>query len=215
MKLSSWIWASLRRRRLLLIIWLVFQKLFSEVALDADTHNMCLAMMVHIGQRVWRSSHHVSAEAGHTHCIWELWYASTLLVMYKRRASTRIGAQCQVENTENRQGSKLVNWWHGGSHKNIKSKTHVGITIIGNINEGDLKLLKEISSHSWGTPSTVSGDSCGDQLPIGGPSLWDSSPLLRSSASHILADGWSTLHLAGLCNFLYTTPEGGRQHCSA
>ena len=44
-----------------------------------------------------------------------------------------------------------------------------------------------------------------------GPSLLDSSPLLRSSASHILTDGWSTLRLAALCAFLYTTPEGGHQ----
>ena len=61
----------------------------------------------------------------------------------------------------------------------------------------------------------MDGDSHGDRLLIGGPSLSDSSPLLRSSASHILADGWSTLCLAALCAFLYTTPEGGRQPSSA
>ena len=43
----------------------------------------------------------------------------------------------------------------------MKSKTCVGINIIGSVYEGELKLLKEINSHSWGKPSTVSGDSCG------------------------------------------------------
>ena len=52
MKLSSWTWASLRRRRLLLIMWPVFEKLLSEVALDAGTHNVCLAIMVNSGQRL-------------------------------------------------------------------------------------------------------------------------------------------------------------------
>ena len=68
--------------------------------------------------------------------------------------------------------------------------------------------MERKSLHSWGKPSTVDGESCGDRLFIGGPSLSDSTPLLRSFASHILADGWSTLHLAALCTFLYTTPEG-------
>ena len=49
---------------------------------------------------------------------------------------------------------------------------------------------------------------------IGGPSLSDSTPLLRSSASHILADGWCTLRFAALCAFFYTTLEGGRQPSS-
>ena len=56
----------------------------------------------------------------------------------------------------------------------MKSKIRTGINVIGSIYEGELKLLKEISSHSWGKPSTVSGDChgcAGDQLPIGGPSL--------------------------------------------
>ena len=65
--------------------------------------------------------------------------------------------------------------------------------------------------HSRGKLSTVDGESRGDRLFAGAPSLSDSTPLLRSSASHILADGWSTLRLAALCAFLYTTPEGGRQ----
>ena len=38
MKLSSWTWALLRRRRLLLIMWPVFENLFSEVALDVGWH---------------------------------------------------------------------------------------------------------------------------------------------------------------------------------
>ena len=54
----------------------------------------------------------------------------------------------------------------------------------------------------------MDGESHGDQLLIGGPSLSDSSPLLKPFASHILADGWSTLRLVALCAFLYTTPEG-------
>ena len=52
MKLSSWTWASLRRRLLLLIMWPVFEKLLSEVALDAGTHNVCLAIMVNSGHRI-------------------------------------------------------------------------------------------------------------------------------------------------------------------
>ena len=61
----------------------------------------------------------------------------------------------------------------------------------------------------------MDGDSCGDRLLIGGPSLWDSSPLLRSSTSHILANGWSTLRLAALCAFLYTMAKGGYQPSAA
>ena len=82
---------------------------------------------------------------------------------------------------------------------------------LGSIYEDEVEVLKEISLHSRGKPSTVDGDSRGDRPLIGGPSLWDSPPLLRSSASHILADGWSTLCLAALCAFLCTTLEGGRQ----
>ena len=74
--------------------------------------------------------------------------------------------------------------------------------------------MERKSLHSRGKPSTVDGESRGDRLFTGGPSLSDSTPLLRSSASHILADGWSTLRLAALCTFLYTTPEGGRQPSS-
>jgi len=33
-------------------MWPVFEKLLSEVALDAGTHNVCLAMMVNNGQRL-------------------------------------------------------------------------------------------------------------------------------------------------------------------
>ena len=61
--------------------------------------------------------------------------------------------------------------------------------------------IERKSFHSWGKPSIVDGESCGDRLFIGGPSLSDSTPLLRSSASHILADGWSTLRLAAFCAF--------------
>ena len=91
-KLNSWTWASLRRRRLLLIMWPIFEKLLSEVALDAGTHNVCLAMMVNNGQRLWRSFHHVSPEAGRPHCIRELWYASTWFAMYERRVTARTTA---------------------------------------------------------------------------------------------------------------------------
>ena len=80
--------------------------------------------------------------------------------------------------------------------------------------KGEQKLLKEISSHSWDKSSTMSGDSHKDRLLIGGASPSNSYPLLRSFASYILADGWSTLRLASLCTFLYTTSEGGRQPCS-
>ena len=75
--------------------------------------------------------------------------------------------------------------------------------------------MERKSLHSRGKPSTVDGESRGDRLFIGGPSLLDSTPLLRPSASHILADGWSTLRFAALCAFLYTTLEGGRQPSSA
>ena len=88
-KLNSWTWASLRRRRLLLIMWPVFEKLLSEVALDAGTHNVCLAMMVNNGQRLWRSFHHASPEAGRTHCIRELWYAPTSIVVHDRTVTVK------------------------------------------------------------------------------------------------------------------------------
>ena len=112
----------------------------------------------------------------------------------------------------------MVNCLKKGSKKTFKCKTCSEINVRRTIYNGEPKLLKEISWHSRGKASTVSGDSrgyVGDRLPIGGPSLSDSSPLLRSSASHTWADGWSTLRLAGLCIFLYTTSEGGRQPCSA
>ena len=75
--------------------------------------------------------------------------------------------------------------------------------------------MERKSLHSWGKPSTVDGECRGDRLFIGGPSLSDSTPLLRSSASDILADGWSTLRFTALCAFLYTTLEGVRQPSSA
>ena len=75
--------------------------------------------------------------------------------------------------------------------------------------------MERKSLHSQGKPSTVDGESHGDRLFTGVPSLSNSTPLLRLSTSHILADGWSTLRLAALCAFFYTTPEGGRQPSSA
>ena len=89
MKLSSWTWASLRRCRLLLIMWPVFEKLLSEVALDAGAHNVCLAMMVNSDQRLWRSFHHASPEASRTHCIRELWYAPTCIVVHDRTVTIK------------------------------------------------------------------------------------------------------------------------------
>ena len=59
----------------------------------------------------------------------------------------------------------------GGSPKSIESKKRAGINVIGSIYEDELELSKEIGLHSWGKPSIVDGDSHGDLLLIGGPSL--------------------------------------------
>ena len=97
----------------------------------------------------------------------------------------------------------------------MQSKTCARINVVRMIYAGELKLLKERSSHSRGKPSIVSGDSRGDRLPIGGSLLSSSFPLLRLYAFHILVDGCSILRLASLCAFLYTMSKGGREPCSA
>ena len=78
-------------------------------------------------------------------------------MVYGRRVTTGTGEKCQTENTKKKKKTRKVGILvKGGSQKSIKSKTHVGINVIGSIYEGELKLLKEISSHSRGKPSIVS-----------------------------------------------------------
>ena len=113
--------------------------------------------------------------------------------MYKRKVTTKQEHNVRWKLQKwKKPRSKLVNCLKKGSKRNFKCKTCSEINVRRTIYNGEPKLLKEISWHSRGKPSTVSGDSrgyVGDRLPIGGPSLSDSSPLLRSFASHTWVDG--------------------------
>ena len=107
--------------------------------------------------------------------------------------------------------SKLVNCLKMGAKKAFINQTCSEIDAVKTIYNGKPKLLKAISWHSRGKLSTVSGDSSGysrDRVPIGGSSLSNSSPLLRSSETHTLVDGLSTLSFASLYAVLHTTFEG-------
>ena len=57
---------------MLLIMWSVFEKLRSEVALNSGTHKVCLAMMANSGQRFDARPTKFNAEVAHVHCIWAL-----------------------------------------------------------------------------------------------------------------------------------------------
>ena len=81
MKLSSFTCASLSRKRLLRMMWPVFEKLLSELALEAGTHSVCLAIMATKGQSFSCSCHQASPEEGRPHWKRALWYASTWLRM--------------------------------------------------------------------------------------------------------------------------------------